>query len=123
MELTPVLGAVLRAVVSAALAGSAPHTAAVLHQAPVALVPAPSASTSVHAGASGGDQRNGVPAQRDAVVPSGDQRDAVVGTPNEVVEILGKKAELGVQGVMLQWLDMDDISGLEVIASQVLPQL
>jgi F420-dependent oxidoreductase-like protein len=50
-------------------------------------------------------------------------RDAVVGTPNEVVEILGKKAELGVQGVMLQWLNLDDISGLEVIAAQVLPQL
>jgi F420-dependent oxidoreductase-like protein len=51
------------------------------------------------------------------------ERDAVVGTPNEVVEILGRKAEIGVQGVMLQWLNLDDISGLEVIASQVLPQL
>lgn len=49
MELTPVLGAVLRAVVSAALAGSAPHTAAVLQQTPVALVPAPSAATSIRA--------------------------------------------------------------------------
>lgn len=49
VELTPVLGAVLRTVVGAALAGSAPHTAAVLHQAPVALVPAPSAATSVRA--------------------------------------------------------------------------
>jgi F420-dependent oxidoreductase-like protein len=51
------------------------------------------------------------------------ERDAVVGTPNEVVEILGRKAELGVQGVMLQWLNLDDISGLEVIAAKVLPQL
>jgi F420-dependent oxidoreductase-like protein len=50
-------------------------------------------------------------------------RDAVVGTPNEVVEILGRKAEIGVQGVMLQWLNPDDISGLEVIAEQVIPQL
>lgn len=51
------------------------------------------------------------------------ERDAVVGTPNEVVEILGRKAELGIHGVMLQWLNPDDISGLEVIAEQVLPQL
>lgn len=51
------------------------------------------------------------------------ERDAVVGTPNEVVDILGKKAEIGVQGVMLQWLDPDDISGLEVIAEKVMPQL
>jgi F420-dependent oxidoreductase-like protein len=40
------------------------------------------------------------------------ERDAVVGTPNEVVEILGRKAELGLAGVMLQWLNPDDISGL-----------
>lgn len=50
-------------------------------------------------------------------------RDAVIGTPDEVVEILGQKAEIGVQGVMLQWLNPDDISGLEVIAAQVIPQL
>jgi F420-dependent oxidoreductase-like protein len=51
------------------------------------------------------------------------ERDAVVGTPNEVVEILGRKAELGLAGVMLQWLNPDDISGLEVVAEKVLPQL
>lgn len=50
-------------------------------------------------------------------------RDAVVGTPNEVVEILGRKAEIGVEGVMLQWLNPDDRTGLEVIAEKVLPQL
>jgi F420-dependent oxidoreductase-like protein len=50
-------------------------------------------------------------------------RDAVVGTPNEIVEILGRKAEIGVQGVMLQWLNPDDISGLELLAAKVLPQL
>lgn len=47
VELTPVLGAVLRDVLTQALAGSAPHTAAVRQGAPVALVPAPSAGTSV----------------------------------------------------------------------------
>lgn len=49
VELTPVLGAVLRTVVTEALAGSAPHTVAVRHEAPVALVPAPSAGPSVRA--------------------------------------------------------------------------
>ena len=50
-------------------------------------------------------------------------RGAVIGTPNEVVDILGAKAEAGVESVMLQWLDLDDITGLEVIASEVLPQV
>lgn len=51
------------------------------------------------------------------------ERGAIVGTPDQIVDILGGQAEAGVQGVMLQWLDMDDISGLELIAEKVLPQL
>ncbi len=50
-------------------------------------------------------------------------RGGVVGTAGEVVETLGQLAEVGIQGVMLQWLDMDDISGLEYIAAEVLPQV
>lgn len=50
-------------------------------------------------------------------------RDALVGTPNEIVERLGKLSEAGVAGVQLQWGDFDDITGLELIASEVLPQL
>ena len=50
-------------------------------------------------------------------------RGAIIGTPNEIVDQLGRYAEGGVQGVQLQWLDLDDISGLELIASDVLPQL
>ncbi len=50
-------------------------------------------------------------------------REAIVGTPNEIVERLGKLSEAGVAGVQLQWLDLDDITGLELIASDVLPQL
>ena len=50
-------------------------------------------------------------------------RGAVVGTPNEVIEILHRYAEAGVQGVMLQWLDLDDISGLELVAAEVLPKV
>ena len=51
------------------------------------------------------------------------ERGAVVGTAGEVVEILSSFAEAGIQGVMLQWFDMDDISGLEHIAAEVLPQV
>lgn len=50
-------------------------------------------------------------------------RGAVIGTPNEVVEILGKKAEAGIESVMLQWMDQDDIAGLELVAREVLPQI
>ncbi|HEV2129397.1 MAG TPA: LLM class F420-dependent oxidoreductase [Thermomicrobiales bacterium] len=50
-------------------------------------------------------------------------RGLVIGTPSEVVEILGTFAEAGIDGVMLQWLDMDDISGLELLAAEVLPQV
>ncbi|MDQ3655681.1 MAG: TIGR03560 family F420-dependent LLM class oxidoreductase [Chloroflexota bacterium] len=50
-------------------------------------------------------------------------RGAVIGTPNEIVDQLGRYAEGGIQGVQLQWLDLDDLSGLELIASDVLPQL
>lgn len=51
------------------------------------------------------------------------ERGAVVGTGSEVVEILHQFAEAGIQGVMLQWLDLDDISGLEYVAAEVLPKV
>lgn len=50
-------------------------------------------------------------------------RGLVVGTPAEVVEQLGRLAEVGVQRVMLQWLDLDDLDGLEALARGVLLQL
>ena len=46
----------------------------------------------------------------------------VVGTVSEVVDQLGRLAEAGVQRVMLQWLDLDDLAGLEALARGVLPQ-
>ncbi len=51
------------------------------------------------------------------------QRGYVVGTPNAIVEQLGKLAEAGLYRVMLQWLDLDDIDRLEAMAAGVLPQL
>ncbi len=47
----------------------------------------------------------------------------VVGTGNEIVDQLGGWAEAGVQRIMLQWLDLDDLDGLEALAHAVLPQL
>ena len=47
----------------------------------------------------------------------------IVGTPLEIVEQLGQLAEAGVQRVMLQWLEVDDIDGLETLARSVLSQL
>lgn len=47
----------------------------------------------------------------------------VVGTPAEIVEQLGRLADVGVQRVMLQWLNLDDVEGVEALAKTVLPQL
>ena len=49
-------------------------------------------------------------------------RGAVVGTGPEVAEQLGRLEEAGVQRVMLQWLETDDIDGLEAMAQAILPQ-
>lgn len=51
------------------------------------------------------------------------ERGGVVGTPGEIVDILGRHAEAGVQGIVVQLMDMDDISSLELFAAQVLPQV
>ncbi len=49
-------------------------------------------------------------------------RGAIVGTAPEVAEQLSSLEEAGVQRVMLQWLETDDIDGLEAMAQTVLPQ-
>lgn len=46
----------------------------------------------------------------------------VVGTIHQVVDQLGEYAQAGAQRVMLQWLDLDDIDGLEALARGVLTQ-
>lgn len=50
------------------------------------------------------------------------ERGVVVGTGSQMVDQLGALAEAGVQRVMLQWLDLDDLDGLEGMATAVLPQ-
>lgn len=47
-------------------------------------------------------------------------RGLVVGTIPEIQEQLGKLDEAGVRRVMLQWLDLDDLDGLEALASGIL---
>src|SRR5574341_1200229 len=51
------------------------------------------------------------------------QRGIVFGTSNQIVDQLGKLSKAGVQRVMLQWLDLDDLDGLEAMAKGVLPQV
>jgi F420-dependent oxidoreductase-like protein len=47
----------------------------------------------------------------------------VAGTPNQIVDQLGKLAEAGAQRVMLQWLALDDTDRIEHMAQHLLPQL
>lgn len=46
-------------------------------------------------------------------------RGLVVGTGNELVDQLGAFAEAGVQRIMLQWIDLDDMAGLEALGRVV----
>jgi F420-dependent oxidoreductase-like protein len=48
---------------------------------------------------------------------------AIYGTPNQVVDQIGQYAELGASRFFLQILDMLDLDHLDVIASEVAPQL
>jgi alkanesulfonate monooxygenase SsuD/methylene tetrahydromethanopterin reductase-like flavin-dependent oxidoreductase (luciferase family) len=48
---------------------------------------------------------------------------ALVGTPDMLVEQIHSYANVGVQELMLQWFDQDDIEGLQAFASSVLPHV
>jgi alkanesulfonate monooxygenase SsuD/methylene tetrahydromethanopterin reductase-like flavin-dependent oxidoreductase (luciferase family) len=48
------------------------------------------------------------------------ERGMVVGTPAQVVEQLAKIEAVGVQRIMLQWMDLDDLEGLATLAKAVL---
>ena len=47
----------------------------------------------------------------------------LVGTGAEIVVQLRAYAEAGVQRIMVQWLDLDDIDGLEQFGAEVLRQI
>jgi F420-dependent oxidoreductase-like protein len=48
---------------------------------------------------------------------------AIVGTPDMVIKQIRAYEDAGVQELMLQWFDMDDIEGLHAFAESVLPQV
>lgn len=51
------------------------------------------------------------------------QRGLIVGTSSQIVDQIGAFERAGAQRVMLQWLDLDDMDGLEAMAKSILPQL
>ncbi len=46
-------------------------------------------------------------------------RGAIVGTPSEVAEQLAQRAEIGIERVMLQWIELDDLDGLAAFAAAI----
>lgn len=58
---------------------------------------------------------------REKTSESRDLSKIIAGTPAQVVDRIGVYAEAGVERFMLQWLDLDDMEGLELVAQEVLP--
>ncbi len=50
-------------------------------------------------------------------------RGLLVGTPNQIIDQLGQLEIVGVEQVMLQWPDLDDLSGLETFSTTVFSQI
>jgi alkanesulfonate monooxygenase SsuD/methylene tetrahydromethanopterin reductase-like flavin-dependent oxidoreductase (luciferase family) len=48
------------------------------------------------------------------------ERGLVVGTAEEIAEQINAYCRAGVQRIMLQWLDLDDLQGLEALAKGIL---
>jgi alkanesulfonate monooxygenase SsuD/methylene tetrahydromethanopterin reductase-like flavin-dependent oxidoreductase (luciferase family) len=49
--------------------------------------------------------------------------DGLVGTPGEIVDKIGKFAEIGAERIYLQVLDLTDLDHLELLAAEVLSQV
>lgn len=49
------------------------------------------------------------------------RRNMIVGTPDMVIEQINSYARAGVDELMLQWFDLDDLDGLRAFASSLLP--
>jgi F420-dependent oxidoreductase-like protein len=49
--------------------------------------------------------------------------EGLVGTPGEIVEQIGKFAQIGAEHIYLQVLDLSDLDHLELLAAEVLPQV
>ncbi|MCY4020928.1 MAG: TIGR03560 family F420-dependent LLM class oxidoreductase [Chloroflexi bacterium] len=46
----------------------------------------------------------------------------IVGTANEVIDQIAARVEAGVQRIMLQWMEMEDLENLELLARDILPR-
>ncbi len=66
---------------------------------------------------------NSILSSRNVTMEDAIARGLVVGTDSQIVDQLGAFAEAGVQRIMLQWLNLDDMDGLEAMAKSVLPQV
>lgn len=51
------------------------------------------------------------------------RQDVLVGTPELVIEQIRRYGEAGVEELVLQWFDMDDLDGLRAFAESVLPHV
>jgi F420-dependent oxidoreductase-like protein len=51
------------------------------------------------------------------------RKTGLAGTPDELVDKIGRFAEIGAERVYLQTLDLDDLDQLELISTRVLPQV
>ena len=51
------------------------------------------------------------------------ERGFITGTPQQVIEQIRVFADAGVEELMLQWLDLDDLDGLRAFATTVLPHV
>ena len=57
---------------------------------------------------------------RNRTVEQLQERGVVAGSAEQVKEQLGKLEEAGLQRIMLQWLDLDDLEGIEALAKTIL---
>jgi alkanesulfonate monooxygenase SsuD/methylene tetrahydromethanopterin reductase-like flavin-dependent oxidoreductase (luciferase family) len=48
---------------------------------------------------------------------------SIAGTPDQVIEQIAAYRQAGVEEIMIQRLDLDDIEGLQVIAEEVMPKV
>ena len=51
------------------------------------------------------------------------RENGLAGTPAEIVDKIGRYAQAGTQRIYLQVLDLDDLDHLDLVASEVMPQL
>jgi F420-dependent oxidoreductase-like protein len=70
-----------------------------------------------------GEVRRKVEARTQSKIGAGGlrQRGLLVGTSAEMIDQLERLSEAGVQRIMLQWLDLDDLESLQALAEGVLP--